>query len=303
MLLTSPGTSKGQLLVDSDFNTSNTDAELRSSAGGGWYESSSDGTYGPYLLTLDTTTVVNNSSKKAKLAATYNNVIHNAYLTQAFSPAQTGTFSVQWDIYMDSITNLGGTNPDPDRGGWMLIGDNTDSTRTGPNSDDPERFVYMAFFKDGGGTSGTMDLVARDRNDEWDSFTTVTAGLLLKQWYTVKVVCNLTTDIYDVYVNGIFQQTLTSRITKTQVTHISFATWDDGSGTFYVDNVKVPIACQGDLDEEGDRDGTDLSMLIEAFDSMEGDANFDPLADLDGDNDVDLDDLTIFAGVFGQTCE
>jgi hypothetical protein len=82
-----------------------------------------------------------------------------------------------------------------------------------------------------------MDLVVRDRDDGWTSFTTIATGLNLKQWYTIKVVCNLTSDTYDIYVDGVYKATVTSRVAKTSVTHISFAQWNDGAGAFYVDNV------------------------------------------------------------------
>jgi len=91
----------------------------------------------------------------------------------------------------------------------MLIGDDSGGTN-GPNSEDKERFVYMAFYKPGGGTSGTMNLVARDRDDGWTSFTTIATGLNLKQWYTIKVVCDLIADTYDVYIDGEFQATVTT---------------------------------------------------------------------------------------------
>jgi len=78
----------------------------------------------------------------------------------------------------------------------MLIGDDSRSGN-GPNADDSERFVYMGFLKDGGGTTGTMDLLAREHDDNWTQFTTVATGLNLKQWYTIKVVCDVDTDSYD----------------------------------------------------------------------------------------------------------
>jgi hypothetical protein len=119
----------------------------------------------------------------------------------------------------------------------MLIGDDTTSGN-GPNAANGERFVYMAFFKNGGGTSGTMDLVAINRTGSFTNHYIIASGLNLKQWYTIKVVCNILTDTYDVYVNGILCKAgVTSRNTKNSVTHISFATWNDGAGTFYVDNV------------------------------------------------------------------
>ena len=49
--------------------------------------------------------------------------------------------------------------------------------------------------------------------------------------------CDVPNDIYLVYVDGVFQKALTAYTSKDELTHISFATWNDGAGTFYVDNV------------------------------------------------------------------
>jgi len=218
----------GALLVDNYFDDSVDSASLRAdSAGRDWYESRE---LEAELLTLDETVVGGNGSKKAAFEAS---ATGNAYVSQEFGTPQAGVFAVQWDIYVDEILDIG----DPDRAGWMLIGDNTDPTRIGPNSDDSERFVYMSFFRDGGGTTGTAELVARDRDDGWTAFTTVASGLNLDQWYTIKVVCDIPAGTYDVYVDDVFQSTVTSRHEKASVTHISFAQWDDGAGAFYVDNV------------------------------------------------------------------
>jgi predicted glutamine amidotransferase len=219
------------LLVDSEFNDSPDSSDLRTNtAGQDWYESRGDV---PTLLFLDETDVGGNTGKKAGFTASASG---NAYLTQEFSSAQTGTFSVQWDIYVDSILDISGN---PDRTGWMMIGDDSGGTY-GPNYPGTERFVVMAFYKDGGGTTGTMDLVARERGAGWTAFTTIVSGLYLKQWYTIKVVCNLDTDTYDIYVDGEYEATVTSYNTKISVTHISFAQWNDGAGAFYVDNVFAP---------------------------------------------------------------
>lgn len=222
------------ILGDSNFGSSADSADLRAdSVGQDWYESRQDQSDGPLLLTLDRTPIGNNTTAKAKLSAS---PTRNAYLTQEFNAPQTQAFSVQWDIYVDSILDIKG---DPDRAGWMLIGDDTgtDPNRVGPNAEDGERFVYMAFYKDGGGAEGTMDLVAIDRIDSWDSFTTVAADLNLKQWYRIKVSVDVASNSYDVYVDDQYKATSTSRTPKNRVTHISFAQWNDGAGTFYVDNV------------------------------------------------------------------
>ena len=264
----------GPLLKDSDFNANMDDDDLRGSIPPGeyWYESREDD---PSLLTLHTTNIGGNSTKKAGFAASSSG---NAYLTQQFSAAQTGIFAVQWDIYVEEIVDISGT----DRAGWMLIGDNSGSTRPGPNSDEGERFVLMGFFKNGGGTSGTMDLVAMDRDDAWSGYTTITTGLNIGEWYTIRVICNVPAGTYDVYVDGTYQATVTSRQPKDSVTHISFAQWHDGAGAFYVDNVSdANLAvfseefgrtdcngyCLGDSDGDGDADGKDLSVFVDAIDS------------------------------------
>jgi hypothetical protein len=187
------------------------------------------------LLTLDTADVGGNSGKKARLTGGTNSATDNIYLTQEFISPQTGVFSVQWDIYIDQILDISS----PDRSGWMLIGDDS-VLGSGPNAANGERFVYMAFFKNGGGTTGTMDLVAVNRTGSFSSHMIVASGLSLKQWYTIRVIVNVLGGTYDVYVDGVFKATVTSRNAKTSVTHISFAQWNDGAGTFYVDNVFSP---------------------------------------------------------------
>jgi len=148
----------GDLLVDSDFNNSLDHEDLRANTEGqDWYESREDV---PGLLELDLTDVIGNTTPKAKLIAAGQIPAENAYLTQEFAAPQTGTFWVEADIKVDSITNLSG---DPDRAAFMLIGDDSvdDPVRIGPNSHDDERFLYLAFFRDGGGGVGdTMDLGA-----------------------------------------------------------------------------------------------------------------------------------------------
>ena len=218
------------LLVDTTLDDSEDSADLRfDGAGPDWLESRQDD---PSLLSLDTSNVAGNSTPKAAFAA---DDTANAYLTQRFGWPQTSPFLVRWDIRVEEILDLDG---DPDRTGWMLIGDDDDPTRPGANSDDDERFVYLGFARDGGGGIGeTMDLVARDRNDAWSAFTVVASGLTIGQWYEIAVACDLTTDTYDVYVDGVLQGTLTSRNTKASLTHISFAQWDNGAGAFQVDRI------------------------------------------------------------------
>jgi hypothetical protein len=216
-------------LEDFDFNGSIDSADLRADiAGQDWYESRQDA---PSLVTLNFANLGGNGTAKAAFVASS---AGNAYLSQEFVQPITHTATLQWDIYVASILNVSAA---PARAAWMLVGDDTNSSRTGPNSDDSERFVYLGFYKYGGGSSGTMDLVARARDDSWNNFTTVASNLRLKQWYTITVSVDLVAGTYDVYVDGNYQATVTSRNPKGSLTHISFAQWNDGAGSFYVDNV------------------------------------------------------------------
>jgi len=92
------------LLMDSEFNDSENSADLRNNGPGqDWYESRGQNAS---LLTLDTSNVGGNTGKKARLSGGTNPNTDNVYLTQEFSSPQTGVFSVQWDIYVDSILDL-----------------------------------------------------------------------------------------------------------------------------------------------------------------------------------------------------
>ena len=255
-----------EIVADSDFNACSDSTALRTnSAGQDWYESRQDV---PGLLTLDTRNVAGNSTRKAKLTASASG---NAYLTQELSPPQTGPFSVQWDIYVDSIENR--PTSTYDRAAWMFIGDDTgtDPSRIGPNAEDSERFTYLAFYKAGGGIRGTMDLVARERTSGTSAFTTVATGLSLKRWYTIKVVV-FASDGYEVYLDGQFQRTVKARTPKTRLTHISFAEWpvSEGAATFYVDNV---IACPSSSEDD---DEVLPPATVDLYDAGESDRSFSP---------------------------
>ncbi|MBN1508540.1 MAG: PASTA domain-containing protein [Sedimentisphaerales bacterium] len=229
-----PGGSTVPLLVDGDFDVSSDSTALRANSGSqDWYESREDV---PTLVTLDTANVGGNATKKVKLTGS---ATGSACLTQEFSTPQAQQFAAQWDIYVDSILDRPGSSYD--RAAWVFIGDDTGTTagRTGPNAEDSERFVYLGFYKAGGGSSGTMELVAREGSTSATTFTTVATGLSLKKWYTITVVCDMTQDNYDVYVDGKLKKTVKARTPKSSVTHISFAEWaqSEGAATFYVDNV------------------------------------------------------------------
>ncbi|GMU83660.1 MAG: hypothetical protein AMXMBFR47_35300 [Planctomycetota bacterium] len=67
-------------------------------------------------------------------------------------------------------------------------------------------------------------------------------------------------------------------------------------GTLTADPCEEP--CLGDLDNDGDRDITDLAILLSQFGSTGG--TF--AGDIDGDGDVDIGDLAQLLSVFGVPC-
>lgn len=221
------------LLVDSDLSASTDSADLRTNgAGQDWWESRNDL---QTLLTLDENTIGGNSTKKARFASSTTN---NAYMSQQFSTTTQG-FVAEWDIYVDDILDTA----TGDRGGMMLIGVLDPLGTNGPNSATAERFALMGFYKNGGGDTGTANLIAMEAGDTFaDSSTwrTVTTGLNLDQWYTIRVEGNVNAGTYDVYVdNSLVDSNIADITTLAYVEYISFATWNDGQGTFYIDNVRA----------------------------------------------------------------
>jgi hypothetical protein len=74
-----------------------------------------------------------------------------------------------------------------------------------------------------------------------------------------------------------------------------------GGQEFWLDNFCVELVpCPGDLDGDGDRDLTDLSLLLANFGTLAGAGPED--GDLDGDGDVDLTDMALLIAVFGAPC-
>jgi hypothetical protein len=105
-----------------------------------------------------------------------------------------------------------------------------------------------------------MDLVARDRDDPWNSFTVLATGLTIGQWYTIRVTCDLATDTYEVYLDDAFLGSVTSRQPKSSISHISFAQWSDGAGTFVVDGEWTPVAAAGTVPDGHATPGTPLML-------------------------------------------
>jgi len=61
-------------------------------------------------------------------------------------------------------------------------------------------------------------------------------------------------------------------------------------------------ACVGDIDGNGAVDLVDLSTMLAAFGSCDGESAYDPDADLDQSGCVDLTDLATLLAAFGAAC-
>ena len=59
--------------------------------------------------------------------------------------------------------------------------------------------------------------------------------------------------------------------------------------------------CEGDFDEDGDVDGSDLAVFAADFGRTDCDSGPTCEGDFDNDNDVDGSDLAVFAADFGRT--
>ena len=63
--------------------------------------------------------------------------------------------------------------------------------------------------------------------------------------------------------------------------------------------IRSSVACEGDIDGDGDTDHSDLGELLAAWCTQEGDPNWNPNADLDGDGHVGHGDLGILLADWG----
>mgnify|MGYP003942009441 CR=1 FL=1 len=63
--------------------------------------------------------------------------------------------------------------------------------------------------------------------------------------------------------------------------------------------VNIGTLYEGDVDNDGDIDGVDASLINLAFGSTPGDASWDPRADLNDDGLVGAEDMSLLAANFG----
>jgi len=227
------------LIAEGDFEVVKDGNDLRGRQTDGWYESRNIGgdKEARLLLKLSEGNVGGNATKKALIKG---DPKWNTYLSQAFGDPQKGRFSLQWDIYVTEIL------PPFNRSAFQMIG-NASAKGRGPNGSSPERFVFLAF--ENAGKPGKMNLIAFEGKnpDQWDVRTPVVTDLDLEKWYTVRVDVDPGAKTYSVSVPGVTSKPVplaAFRVKKgnppATLTHLSFASWNDGPGTFYVDNVRVP---------------------------------------------------------------
>jgi hypothetical protein len=257
------------LIVDGDFNASGSyipgdphedgDPDQASSlslrangTGQDWYESRAYPLHPRKLMLYSNTSdgVFGNYTNMARLRGEQDTPYPagSAYLTQDFDAAQNGTFSLYFDIAIDSIYNRSSGS---DATGFIYVG-NDDGGTFGPNSPNDERFVYMGFYDSGGGTSG-QSLELRANNNAVDVFGLT--NLWYDTWYTVTLDIDVVGNTYDVTVddkfdlhsNGILTTNGISAFSDlNSLTSLSFMVGGTGdvfgNGTFFVDNVsEVPI--------------------------------------------------------------
>ncbi|MCK4872252.1 MAG: exo-alpha-sialidase [Phycisphaerales bacterium] len=75
----------------------------------------------------------------------------------------------------------------------------------------------------------------------------------------------------------------------------------DGNGNGILDECEFD--CPGDVDGDRDVDQNDLGVLLASYDLMPGDLHYNEGADIDADGDVDQSDLGILLANYGITCD
>lgn len=221
----------GDLVVDGSFEKQKNGADLRKDGkGSDWYESRKDTEEGSQLLKLSTKNIGGNKTRKAMIKG---HPELNTYLSHRLTEPQDVVLTVTFDIYIKEIL------PDNNRSAFILLGGIKDK-KGGPNSTGKERFVFMGF--ENGAEPGSINLFAREGQTSWAEKTLVVEGLKLGTWYTLTIEANIAEGFYTTEVVGVsepfeLESFYTKGRTPSKITHISFASWNDGAGTFYVDNV------------------------------------------------------------------
>jgi hypothetical protein len=222
-----------ELLRDGDFEaTRNGDQLRRDDEGQDWYESRKQSRSARKLLKFSTRDIAGNATHKAMIKA---HPEKNTYLSQRFAAPQTDQLTVRYDICVREI------RPEYDRSAFCFVGTSSDRKR-GPNSTGAERFVFLGFQNTD--REGKIDLFAREADRSWDERTVLVEDLELMTWYTITVTIDVAARSYTVQVDdgppsAPLQAFRAGAGPPTSLTHVSFASWNDGAGTFYVDGVSA----------------------------------------------------------------
>ncbi len=221
------------LIVDGDFTVTGSSKALRAeNKGQDWCESRNDTKAGHRLLFLSSKSIAGNATPKAMIKA---NPDLNTYLSQRFTTPQKGEFTVRYDVLVREIL------PDDNRSAFFMIGNDSDK-KGGPNSTGGERFVFLGF--ENAAEKGKVNLFARGGSGGWEKRTIAAPNLDLGKWYTIEVVVYPSEALYAVSVKGVTQPIeieafKAGRKPPKKLTHMSFSSWNDGAGTFYIDNVSA----------------------------------------------------------------
>jgi len=222
-----------ELVPGGDFENVKNGEDLRKDTKGlDWYESRKDTEEGRALLKLSKKKIKGNKTRKAMIKG---HPDLNTYLTYRLAESQTMALTATYDIMVKEIL------PDDNRSAFMFLGRVKDK-KGGPNSTGKERFVFMGF--ENAAEPGKLNLFAREGSGKWAERTLVAEGLDAGKWYTIKVEANIPEGYYSVTVEGVvdgfeLESFYSKGKTPSKISHISFASWNDGAGTFYVDNVSV----------------------------------------------------------------
>ena len=155
-------------------------------------------------------------------------------------------FNVSFDIYIDRISNYT-ANDKYDRTGHIYLGYEDPTGVYGPCSDSSERFVMMAFYDPSNDTDGDIQLKARTQSSqdwgytsEWANVTD--AYLSYDIWYAIRVEIDVSSGVYDVYVDDVLEGDDIPKYddyTSSSIRHISFSGYQYAKGDFYVDTVSA----------------------------------------------------------------
>ena len=94
------------------------------------------------------------------------------------------------------------------------------------------------------GEEGKINLFARESDLRWKNRTIVARDLDLDTWYSFVLDVDVEEAVYRVKIDGVtdwfeLESFYYKDETPAEITHMSFASWNDGAGTFYVDNVSA----------------------------------------------------------------